>query len=352
MAKLTTSYNLKKINPKLAKDWHPTKNGNLTPVDFTPSSNKKVWWICDKGHEWKTSINTRSVGSRCPFCSNRAVCDDNCLHVLNPKLAQQWHPTKNGNLTPRDVMPNTVKKVWWICDKGHEWLTQISNRHQGTGCPYCSGRAVSWDNCLQKRNPELSKEWHPTKNGDLTPKDITLHTHKKVWWICEKNHEWEAAVSARDRGNGCPYCSGRGGLSIINLLTKSPELSKEWHPTKNGNLTPKDVAPYSRKKAWWICEKNHEWETKIISRIVGTGCPYCAGKAVCKDNCLQTKNPKLSRQWHPTKNGNLTPRDVTPGSSKKVWWLCSNNHEWQASVYNRNNGSGCTSCWLRKWKTF
>ena len=86
---------------------------------------------------------------------------------------------------------------------------------------------------------------------------------------------------------------------------------------------------------------NHEWEARINNRISGTGCPYCAGKAVCIDNCLQTKNPKLARQWHPTKNGKLTPRDVTPGSNKKVWWLCSHNHEWQAYVYHRNKGSGC-----------
>jgi hypothetical protein len=350
MGKLTNSYNLEKINPKLAKEWHPAKNGNLTPKDITPSSAQKVWWICDKNHEWEASVNHRNVGSRCPFCSSRALCDDNCLETLNPDLANQWHPDKNGTFTPRDVMPNTNKKVWWICDKNHEWEAKISGRNNGTGCPYCSRITVSWDSCLLNKNPRLSKDWHSTKNGDLSPRDVTLYSSRKVWWICDKNHEWDAVVSARARGNGCPYCSGRDGRRNLNLITKSPELSKEWHPTKNGNLTPKDVAPYSRKKAWWVCAKNHEWETKIISRTDGTGCPYCAGKAVCEDNCLQTKNPKLSSQWHPTKNGNLTARDVTPGSNKKVWWLCSNNHEWQALVYNRNNGSGCTSCWLRKWK--
>ena len=25
---------------------------------------------------------------------------------------------------------------------------------------------------LQKANPELAKEWHPFRNGDLTPKDV------------------------------------------------------------------------------------------------------------------------------------------------------------------------------------
>ena len=30
--------------------------------------------------------------------------------------------------------------------------------------------------------PHLVKEWHPTKNGDLTPKDVTYGSNKKVWW--------------------------------------------------------------------------------------------------------------------------------------------------------------------------
>jgi hypothetical protein len=63
---------------------------------------------------------------------------------------------------------------------------------------------------LQKVNPEVSKEWHPTKNGDLTPKDVTPNSHKKAWWICkEKRHEWAAVVFSRNKGRGCPYCSGR-----------------------------------------------------------------------------------------------------------------------------------------------
>ena len=90
MAKLTNSYNLEKINPKLAKEWHPTKNGNLTPKDVTPSSAQKVWWICDNNHEWLANISSRSYGAGCPYCSGRAVCRDNCLQTKNPKLSKEW----------------------------------------------------------------------------------------------------------------------------------------------------------------------------------------------------------------------------------------------------------------------
>jgi len=102
MAKLTNSYNLKKINPKLAKKWHPTKNGNLTPIDVTPCSARKVWWICNNNHEWSVKISRRSYGTGCPYCAGQSVCQDNCLQTKNPELSKEWHPTKNRNLTPKD----------------------------------------------------------------------------------------------------------------------------------------------------------------------------------------------------------------------------------------------------------
>jgi len=67
---------------------------------------------------------------------------------------------------------------------------------------------------LQVINPKLSKEWHPTKNGVLTPEDVTPYSNKKVWWVCEKKHEWSVAICNRNRGTGCPYCSGRVATTL------------------------------------------------------------------------------------------------------------------------------------------
>jgi hypothetical protein len=61
-----------------------------------------------------------------------------------------------------------------------------------------------------------------------------------------------------------------------NLLMKFSEVGKDWHPTKNKNLTAKDVTPLSNKKVWWRCSKGHEWGARIASRTEGrTGCPHC-----------------------------------------------------------------------------
>ena len=47
---------LESLNPSMANEWHPIKNGNLKPIDVTISSHKKVWWRCSKGHEWEATV--------------------------------------------------------------------------------------------------------------------------------------------------------------------------------------------------------------------------------------------------------------------------------------------------------
>tara|TARA_B100000315_G_C14296248_1_gene459677 strand:+ start:422 stop:631 length:210 start_codon:yes stop_codon:yes gene_type:complete len=54
--------------------WHTSKNGSLKPDNFTIGSAKKVWWKCEKGHEWKAIINTRTIrGYGCPHCRKKKV---------------------------------------------------------------------------------------------------------------------------------------------------------------------------------------------------------------------------------------------------------------------------------------
>jgi len=352
--KVVNSNCLATLNPALAKEWHPTKNGDLTPYNVVPSSHKKAWWKCPKGvdHEWISTIANRSSGKGCPICANMKVVNSNCLATLNPALAKEWHPTKNGDLTPYDVIPGTPQKVWWKCPKGedHEWQTSIVSRNNGGGCPICSGRKVVNSNCLATVNPALAKEWHPTKNGDRSPYGVSAYSGIKVWWKCPKgdDHEWKTAVRNRSYGNGCPVCSGRQAARLNSLATLKPELAKQWHPTKNGNLTAYDVKPSSNKKVWWKCPEgaDHEWKTAIAHRSTGQGCPICSGYKVVKSTSIATVNPELAKEWHPTKNGKLTASEVGPGSGTKVWWKCheDDDHEWQAIVSNRTKGSGCPIC--------
>ncbi len=283
MAKPSDSYNLKVVFAEIARQWHPTKNGELTPDRVTPFSNKKVWWLCEKGHEWMAIIGSRNKSSGCPYCSGRRAGKEHNLLILHPGTAKQWHPTKNGDLTPDKVAPRSGKKVWWLCEKGHEWEAIIANRTIGSGCPFCAKIYVADDYNLKVLNPRLAKQWHPTKNGNLTPEEVTPGINKKVWWMCEKGHEWEGRISVRNKGAGCPQCARIFATDEYNLGVTHPFVAKQWHPTKNGDITPGKVTRCSNIKVWWMCDKGHEWEANIANRSRGRGCPYCAGRKPIKE---------------------------------------------------------------------
>ena len=474
---------LQTVNPALAKEWNYDKNNGLTPTDVLPSSNKKVWWKCGKGHEWKAMIRSRSDGRGCPYCSGRhAVSGINDLQTVNPALATEWNYERNSGLMPMDVLPNSNKKVWWKCSKGHEWQSTVANRNNGNGCPYCLGRyAVKGENDLQTVNPAIAKEWNYEKNDDLKPEEFTANSNKDVWWKCSKGHEWHASIANRNKGNGCPVCNSerktsfpeyalayylkRSGLDVVHsyrakgyeldiyipslkiaieydgyywhknrmrkdieknykckkdgiklyrlreglpplndssidyivqenqknlskvleailceitgdcitvdmetdavaienlrvftekensLFFSNPETTGEWHYEKNGVLKPEHFAPNSHRKVWWKCQIGHEWQASIANRNKGRGCPYCSGKKVLPGyNDLQTVNPALANEWNYEKNTGVRPIDVTPNSNKKAWWICSNGHEWEAKINNRNNGNGCPICRRLKQK--
>ena len=348
------SQSLADVNPELAKQWHPTKNGDLTPYDVRAGSSIKAWWKCPEGddHEWDAVIADRHSGIGCAICSNYKVVKSNSLATLNPELASEWHPTKNKDLTPDDVHPGSAKRVWWKCPKGddHEWQTVVHSRSWGRKCPVCSGRKVVKSTCLKTLNPNLASEWHPTKNGKLTPSDVSPKSSKKVWWQCSQNnnHEWNAIIINRNAGLGCPICSNQKVVLSNCLATLHPDLAAQWHPTKNDKLTPFDVGAGSGKRVWWKCPEgdDHVWRADIKRRSLGRGCPICIGRKVVDSNSFLTLHPELAKQLHPTKNGDLDPNKYRPYSNKTVWWKCpkGDDHEWKTSFNMRVQGTGCPKC--------
>jgi hypothetical protein len=180
-----------------------------------PGTHEKYWWRCRSGHKWLASADNRTRYNKgCPYCARRRAAPETSLARVAPHLARQWHPTKNGSLRPKHVLPGSEKKVWWKCRRGpdHEWQVSCNARtnHGGTGCPFCAGQRVSVTNSLGTRFPRIAGQWHPTKNGALTPADVTPGTNRKVWWQCVTGHSWQATCANRTtQGRGCPYCSVR-----------------------------------------------------------------------------------------------------------------------------------------------
>ncbi len=211
-------------------------------------------------------------------CKPRIAYKSNPYSIQNIKLWCKFNNKKFKLLN--STYENTNKKLKWQClekDCGEtfemDWC-HIYNLNQR--CPYCTGVKVGLSNCLATKNPELAKQWHPTRNGDLTSYNVTANSNKKVWWLCEKGHEWKVNVASRNRSSsGCPYCSGFYPTKENNLLVNNPELCKEWDYTKN-KRKPEEYTPYSGKKVWWICKEcNYNWKAEIRSRNNGRSCPEC-----------------------------------------------------------------------------
>ena len=135
--------NLAVLYPGLIRQWDYEKNNGLTPQEVTAGSQKKVYWICEKGHSFDMDIRSRTKGQGCPYCNNRRILPGyNDLATLNKELAAEWNWEKNGNLKPTDVGTGSKNRVWWKCDKGHEWQARVIQRNGGTGCPVCANRIV------------------------------------------------------------------------------------------------------------------------------------------------------------------------------------------------------------------
>lgn len=133
---------------------------------------------------------------------------------------------------------------------------------------------------LAEVRPELLPQWGTS--NEFSPEDVSYGSNKKVWWVCEKGHTWQATVKNRVlAGSGCPYCEHRAVLKGYNdLQTLFPDVAKTWSPKNESS--PSEVSPSSNKAVLWVCENGHEWKARVADRTEGHGCPYCAGQRVWK----------------------------------------------------------------------
>ncbi len=230
---VSVTNSLAALRPDLASQWHPARNGDLEPSRVVAGSTRPAWWRCAVvgRHEWRVSPHDRlNLGGECPFCLGLRVSADNSLAITCPRVAAEWHPTKNQPLTADDVVGGSSRRVWWRCrqDEGHEWRASVSNRvRRMSRCPFCQGRKASRKHSLAAAFPQIAAEWHPRRNGGLTPSDVTPYAHRRVWWLCARGHEWSTRVNARTRrSRPCPGCAGKA------LPVGGPRLARVHERTR------------------------------------------------------------------------------------------------------------------------
>jgi hypothetical protein len=155
------------------------------------------------------------------------------LKLLHPAIAAQWHPDRNGSLSPQEVTPGSGRKVWWRCRKAHEWRATVASRTRGSGCPRCYRESIVSGRPLIDRG--LMKEWHPSLNPGLNPRKLTTAYNRKLWWLCETGHEWQATLRSRIMGSGCPVCEKSGRDTVATEATGN-EAAARWEKKPKPSL--------------------------------------------------------------------------------------------------------------------
>ena len=289
------------------------------------------------------------------------LCEDNNILLIRIReegleLYDDCHCIVRTNIQSNYSLSEVIKKVLFDIDNILETDIDIDRDSMLIYSQYIK---TPKKKNLKNSYPELAEEWHPTKNEKITADMIPPKSEIKVWWLGKCNHEWQAVVSSRVRGNGCPCCDGKVTVQGFNdLATTNPDFLQEWD-YDNNEIKPTEVTAGSNKKVWWKCQVcGNRWQAKISHKTRGRGCPECGkikqGKNKVRNllqvtGSLEEKCPELAKEWHPVRNGDLKPCDVTTGSHKKIWWECHIcGHEWEAVIKSRVSGCGCPQCGRRK----
>ncbi len=317
-------------HPELAKEavgWDPR--------EIRYGSGKKLTWKCSKDHVYEATVNNRTnAESGCPFCSNQKVLTGfNDLEKISPK-----HSKFANGFEPKTILNGSYQVCNWICPHGHTWKEQVKAFvKRNPICKVCSGiELLTGFNDIKTIFPELAKQargWDPS---------IVLPTsRKKLNWICECNHKWDASPANRThKQTGCPYCKkGNFLLGFNDLFSTFPDIAKEA-----SGWDPKEIHKGSNESLTWRCDYGHSYRAVVSKRTSrGDGCPICSNHKLLKGfNDLQTKFPEIAKEahgWDP-KEYRVTDR------TRNLTWICkSEGHTWQSSIFQRTqNLRGCTVC--------
>ena len=188
----------------------------------------------------------------------------------HPLLSKLWDETRNG--AAASVLVRSFRPAWWRCDNGHSFQRSPRSMLSDSACPECR-RGPSAKSLAQAR-PSLVPLWNVEKNGALTPATVDVTHTGRAWWRCPQGHDFERAPLLMVRDSSCPVCA----VAARSLALVSPAVAAEWHPERNGAITPSQVDADHIMYAWWCCPNGHDYQATVRSRVRGSGkCPTCFG---------------------------------------------------------------------------
>lgn len=329
---------------------------NERPFSDKLPTHKSFLWICPNHPEpYSMDIKRLLNGIGCSYCAGRKILPNyNDFLTLFPYLRDFW--SQKNTVNPETLGRRSTYKAVWCCSKNHEWETAVNVqilKDKERLCPYCSeDRVLIGETDAATTSPELIPQWHPSKNGSATLSQFFDNNaiRKFWWWNPECKHEWEEPIYRRKEriNDPCPVCDRRIFQPNVNdLPAYKPYVRDMWDYELN-NRNPDGIGPDSHRKVWLKCTNGFPHSFAVLASAIheDTSCLVCANKQVWLGfNDLATTNPAEAKQFHPTKNGKVTPESIVFGTHKRLWWICEKNHEWDVRGIDRKNYStGCPEC--------
>lgn len=98
------------------------------------TTDTKLKWQCEKGHEWMATPHTVKRGSWCPTCGHIKIGD---LKRKTIEEMQEIAKGKNGICLSKKYV-NSKNKLQWRCKEGHIFWRKPNDVQQGHWCPICA----------------------------------------------------------------------------------------------------------------------------------------------------------------------------------------------------------------------
>ena len=272
------------------------------------------------------------------------------ISLLSPVLQRQWDHAKNAHHGLILIKPHARRKVWWECDqcphgRPHAWEARVSNRSNGTSCPFCTNKKVCQHNSLANKHPDIAVEFSDSNQG--TAHDYTAASGEEVFWRCKHGHEYFASIGNRTSNkSGCPDCfairqSSQPQQRHPVLADSQHAMMQYWDLELNvqEGLNPSKIKCRSNNLCNWVCKccpkgQPHRWRASPGTLYKGHSCPCCSGHKACICNSLQSLFPEVAAEWDYTRNTGI-PADYTAHSHKRVWWCTLKRGSFQAAVRDR-----------------
>lgn len=180
--------------------------------------------------------------------------------------------------------------------------------------------------------------------------------------------EWKSVTTKKNNPEAvftCPSCKRnifmhpnyfQCGVVLCGKCHTIPNLAK-WAVEIRGGKFIKLERIKDKKRVYFICPESHEGTLDYDAIRKGATCKECKYDTqrgtngprtkISHKTCLLSQYPEICLELDPSNK--IKPDQITPGSHKKLGWLCYNHGDipfrYKTTARHRiKNGSGCPRC--------